>query len=161
MKRTLFLAVAMLSVLVTSPFANADRHETFSVSMTRADFLVDTSACPDFVTLQPYPTRPGFTLALQASWKGTFSDESPLPTDVRGWVKGEGIDVNTGLTYSLEGKFAEDFLIQDWLGFGDFTLTRSDGARIAFTARFQNGGVPAPALWNDPDSVVCTPPTHT
>jgi hypothetical protein len=161
MKRTLFLALIAVSAIVMAPLASADRHEQFSGPTSSTELLtVDTTACPDFVTApQPYPVRGLGNFEMNATWKGTWVREPGFFTDVRGRMKGDGVDVNTGLTYSLEGKFAEDVFVQDLLGRGDFTITRSDGARMAFSAVFQESGAGSPALIYLSD-VVCTAPTH-
>jgi hypothetical protein len=157
MKRMLLLAVVVLSATILSPVAGADRREKFSGSTSFDPLHVNTTGCPDFVTVQPDPIKLGFNFTMDASWKGTWIPVPPFQTifsDVRGTMKGTGVDVNTGLTYELNGKFSEDIFTQDILGTGDFKITRSDGAQISFTATFQVAGVGSPALFG-PTDVVC------
>ncbi len=157
MKRTFFLAVVVLSAMVVSPFASADQHVKFSGSTD--DLLVNTTACPDFVTPQPYGVLGGNNFMMNATWQGNYVPGQilELSTDVRGWMKGDGIDVNTGLTYALSGKFSAEGLSFDILGAGDFTIKRSDGARMTFSATFQIHGAGSPSLITASTTAVCTP----
>jgi hypothetical protein len=167
MKRTArLLLVALAAVAVLAPLAGADQHVVFTGS---SDHLtVITANCPGFATLQPStPPSQAFLVPvyIDASWQGTWILPSasgfPLISDIRGRMKGDGIDVNTGLTYSLMGDFSEDVLPEpDILGDGHFTVKRSDGARMAFDAAFQVAGDLSPILLTDTPTVVCTPPTH-
>jgi hypothetical protein len=98
MKRTLFLALIAVSAIVMAPLASADRHEQFSGPTSSTELLtVDTTACPDFVTApQPYPVRGLGNFEMNATWKGTWVREPGFFTDVRGRMKGDGVDSTPG-----------------------------------------------------------------
>lgn len=163
MKRILVLALAALSVMVAVPLASADQrqHLVGSAPNLAGDRLeLDTTACPDFVTPQPYGIHWGRNFRMDASWKIGYVDAGGFWTDMRGKMRGDGVDLNTGLTYSLAGDFdSATSPGYDILGPGEFTIKRSDGAEMAFTSAFQWGGAGAPALY--PTDVACTPPKHT
>src|SRR5262249_60283845 len=107
MKRILVLALAALSVMVAVPLASADQrqHLVGSAPNLAGDRLeLDTTACPDFVTPQPYGIHWGRNFRMDAWWKIGYGDAGGFWTDMRGKVGGEGGDVSTGLTDCRAGE---------------------------------------------------------
>lgn len=152
--------VALSAILAASAFASSSGGRIQGRGATDT-LAVNTSGCPGFVTPQPYFLADGNTIKMTASWRYSYVwvEDSPNPmVDIRGTMKGEGVDLNTALTYKLFGKFSNDVFTSDILGGGKFTIRRSDGATMTFDAWFNYGGPGSPEVGGA--SPVCRPPTH-
>jgi len=149
----LVAAVASCLLVVALPASAAPRQHVDGESDT---LWLDTSGCPDFVTQQPYVVPFGNTFRVSASWAYDYVDSGPVLTDVKGRLRGVGVDANTGLTYRVSGKFARDVFTTDVIGMGDFRIRRSDGAEMSFTADFNLFGPGSPELFVIDGTVTCT-----
>jgi hypothetical protein len=142
------LIVALLllaTALVVLPSAGAEARTHVSGSSDAVS--IDTSGCPGFVSPQSYFIPAGDTFQLPGLWSYSYLPGGPNATNVKGRLEGRGVDANTGLSYKLKGKFAEDTFFTDIIGVGQFVIKRSDGARMSFKADFNLFGPRSPELF--------------